>query len=259
MKTLILLLGVALTFGACNDKEEGDSGATSDDTSAGDDTSEEGGFSISGTASDLLSGGAAASGLCVSAADPSAAITGGALEILSDTTVGDAGAYEVLDVVTDSAVGLLMLVQDCASEGTVMPTATGISASAYSDLGEGDAITEKIIFSVDVGTQATFQALLEAAGYTGDLAVDGALLGFVLDVDGVPIDGATVSGSGTTYYFTGKSFSTDSGTVAAVNALFIIPDAPVYSYSASADGETFDSLLAGSQPGYAVIVAFYGL
>ena len=37
-------------------------------------------------------------------------------------------------------------------------------------------------------------------------------------------------------------------------AMFVIPGAPVYSYAATADGYTFTPLLAGSQPGYAVIV-----
>ena len=73
----------------------------------------------------------------------------------------------------------------------------------------------------------------------------------------MPVGGATVTGpaTSTTYYFYGKGFNT-TGTVAAAGSLFIIPGAPVYSYACSAKGYTFDSVMAGSQPGYAVIVKF---
>ena len=81
----------------------------------------------------------------------------------------------------------------------------------------------------------------------------------MLDGSDAPIGDATVSGpsSATVYYLNADGSFNTTGTVAAVNSLFIIPAAPIYSYSASADGYTFSTtLLAGSQPGFAVVVRF---
>lgn len=245
--TLFAMIMGALALGGCKDKGE--------DSTGGDDSEPVGGFDISGSAVNLLTSAAAAEGLCVNAADPTAAIAGGDLEIVATGTVAADGTYLVADVVTDSTLGLLMVVADCASEGTVMPTATGISSDDYSGLGEGDAITDRTIYSIDTSSAATLQAGLEAAGYTGTLTADGALVGFVFDSAGTPIEGATISGGGTVYYFTGTGFNT-TGTVAAAKSMFVIPAAGVGNYSCTADGYSFDNLLVGSQPGIAVVIRF---
>jgi len=262
MKLHLLTLGLLGLFslaacdgrGTDSEPPEGDT-----DTDTDTDTDLEG-FAVEGVAANLMDGAAAAEGLCVHASDPTPAMAGGEIEILASSTLGADGAYSVGGIETTSAVGLLMLVADCADEGTVMPTATGISADTYDGLGTGDVIADRLIYSIDAASQALMAGGLAAAGYAGDLSVDGAMVGFVLGADGSPVDGATVTGPDgyPTYYFTGADFS-GTGTVAAANAMFVIPAAPIYSYSAEADGETFDSLLAGSQPGFAVVVAFYGL
>jgi len=255
---LLPLLPLFLTLGGCpKECEEGDTCDTSDaDTDTDTDTDVDG-FDVKGLALNLLTQQPAAEGLCVHAADPTDALSGGELEILASGTVGAAGAYEVTGIVTDSTVGLLMLVQDCAAEGTVMPSATGMSASTYATLEDGGVITDYKIFSLDVAARNTFQSLLGNAGYTGNFGTEGGLLGFVFDSTGMPVGDAVVTGptGTTTYYFYGKGFNT-TGTVAAAGSLFIVPSAPVYSYTCAATGYTFDSLLVGSQPGYAVIVKF---
>ena len=258
-KILSVCLFGMLALTACTDKTTDDTSSTADDSATTDDSGEPtGGFSISGTAKNLLSGEAATEGLCVSVADPTPALSGGELDIRSDTTVGAGGAYTAEHVETTSAVGLLMLVEDCAAEGTVMPTATGIKRDAYSSLGDGDAITDQTIYSIDATSQAGIQAGLEGAGYTGDLGTEGALLGFVLDTDAsTPIDGAVVGGgSATVYYANADGTWNTTATVAAARSMFIIPGAPIYTYTCSKDGYTFGNLLAGSQPTYAVIVRF---
>ena len=258
----LLTLGLLVSLGACTgDKTTGDdSTSTGDDSSGGgDDSGAVEGITISGTASNLLTGAAATAGLCVVAADPTAAVAGGELTILATSTVNADGTFSVSGVANTSAVGLLVIVEDCEGEGpTVLPTATGIKKDDYYDLAAGATLSDRQIYSIDATSQGAFQAGLTAAGYTGDLATDGALVGFVLDSSGSPVGGATVAGPGTatTYYLNADgSFDTD-GTDASVNALFVIPAAPVFTYTASADGYTFSSVLAGSQPGYAVLIRF---
>ena len=83
--TGILFLLASLALAGCTDKETTDDSSTGgDDSTAGDDTSgTETGYTISGTAYNLLAGTAATSGLCVAATDPTAAIAGGEIEILA--------------------------------------------------------------------------------------------------------------------------------------------------------------------------------
>lgn len=259
----LLSLGLLVGLGACT----GDDKSTTDDSSGGGDDSSGGGddsgavegITISGSASNLLTGAPATEGLCVVAADPTAAVAGGELTVLATSTVNADGTFSVSGVANTSAVGLLVIVEDCEGEGpTVLPTATGIKKDDYYDLAAGATLSDRSIYSIDATSQAAFQAGLTVAGYTGDLATDGALVGFVLDSGGTAIADATVAGpsTATTYYMAADGSFNTSGTSASVNSLFVIPKAPVFTYAASASGYTFDSVLAGSQPGYAVLIRF---
>ena len=259
--TIPLLISSIFALGACSgDKSSDTSGTGTDSGTGGDDTSASAvHFSVSGSAANLLTGAAAAADLCVAVADPTAAIGGGELEILGSSTVGADGSFEVDDITTTSSVGLLVLVQDCEGDAvTVLPTATGIPKDSYIDLVEGDVISDFTAYSIDGTSQTSIQASLESAGYTGDLGTDGALVGFVFDSSGAPIDGATVAGasSSTTYYAASDGSYNTTSTAADANAMFMIPAAPVYNYSATAMGYTFTNVLAGSQPGFAVVIKF---
>jgi hypothetical protein len=263
MRAITLPLSVLLLV-ACSGRG-GETGEVHDDytdsSDPGDDTGsgEVEGFLVEGAAVNLMDPSASAdAGLCVHAADPTNAISGGAIEIIASGSVADDGSYSVAGIETTSAVGLLMLVEDCNDEGTVMPTATGIAAASYTGLGTGDAISERAVYSIDGDTLQGIAAGLAAAGYAGDLEVDGALIGFVFASEGVPADGATVAGPDgyPTYYLQADGSWSEDSTVAATGATFVIPAAPIYNYIASADGLSFDALLAGSQPGYAVVVSF---
>ena len=267
--TLLTLLLTACSGG-------GDTGGTADggttDGGTTDGGTTDGGITITGTAKDLVSGAAASEGLCIYAADPTAAITGGELTIIAASETVAGGTYTLANVDTSSQVGLLILVQDCG-KGTfaVMPTATGISSSSYASLADGDTLADVTSYLVDGTLQAGIDASLTAAGHSGSIATDGALLGFVFDTSGTPLAGVTVSGTGsgtTTYYadadsadglFTSSTTGVNTTTDAAANSMFVIPAAPIWSYTADDGGDhTFASVLAGSQPGYAVVVAFYG-
>jgi hypothetical protein len=273
--TLLTLLLTACsgdgdTGGTTGDGGTTDGGTTDGGTSDGGTT--DGGITITGTANDLVTGAAAAEGLCIYAADPTAAITGGELTIIASGITDASGAWSLSNVSTSSQVGLLMLAQDCG-KGTlaVMPTATGISSSSYSGLADGDTLADVTSYVVDSTLQAGIDASLAAAQYSGSIATEGALLGFVFDTGGTPLSGVTVTGTGsgtTTYYadadstdglFTSATTGVNSSTDAYANAMFVIPAAPIWSYTAEDGGaHTFASVLAGSQPGYAVVVAFYG-
>ncbi len=254
--TARILLPLVLLLGACNDEDDtSETGTPTDDTGPS-------GFTVKGMAINLLAQAPAAEGLCVYAADPTPCLDGDCNimdSVLVQGTVGTGGMYELKNIETDSAAGLLLLVQDCAAEGTVWPSATGMAASTYSSLADGDVIPDYNIYSLDTAAQTAFQAGLTFAGYTGALTTDGAMLGFVFDSAGAPVDGAMVAGpkGTTTYYYAGPKVGfLTTGTVAAAGALFVIPGAPIYTYTCTATGYTFDTVTAGSQPGYAVIVKF---
>jgi len=173
----LLSLGLLVGLGACT----GDDKSTTDDSSGGGDDSSGGGddsgavegITISGSASNLLTGAPATEGLCVVAADPTAAVAGGELTVLATSTVNADGTFSVSGVANTSAVGLLVIVEDCEGEGpTVLPTATGIKKDDYYDLAAGATLSDRSIYSIDATSQAAFQAGLTAAGYTGDLGYE---------------------------------------------------------------------------------------
>lgn len=233
-----------------------------DTTTPETDTTAASGFTVSGRAALLLDPAtAAAEGLCVDLLDPTPALAGGEPTVLGSTTVGADGSFTITDVTTTSTVGLLMAVAQCpgGTSGGVLATATGIEAGDYDGVAAGTVLDGYNAYVIDAAGAAMIEGGLAAAGYTGDLAADGSLLGFVLDPAGLPVDGAAVSGGGAPiYYATTTGFDT-TATVAAAGALFVIPAAPIYTYGCSGGGFTYAPILAGSQPGFQVVVAFNGM
>lgn len=277
-------LAVLAGLAACNgDKtsESGDTGGgdTTDTTDTTDtldttdttDTTGGGGFNVEGIVVDAATQAPGGEGLCAALVDPTPALGGGEPLTLSTTTIGAGGAFTFTEVSTTSAVGILVDVRDCASEGTVYPSATGIPASAYQGLGDGDTLPGITAFSIDATLAAGVAASATGAGYTGDILADGMMFGFVLDSGGAPISGATVECVGgacnPTYYmdtnpkdglFTGGE-GLNASTDAAAGAVFVIGAAPIGNYHADDGGaHTFTDQLNGSNPGIATITAFYG-
>ncbi len=265
--TTILTILTCVGLSGCADKD-GDTGAN-ETGETGETGTGSGGITLSGTATNLLTGAPAAEGLCVHVADPTAAVGGGELEILASSTIGADGAYSVAGVDNTIYIGLLVLVEDCEGSGTtVMPTATGVKREEYYDLADGATLSDFAIYSIDGDSQAGFQTGLEGAGYaadpddrfTGDLGADGTLIGFVLDSAGDGVEGASVStpdGYPAYYMAADGSFNT-TGTATAARGMFLVPAAPIATYGVTADGYTFESELVGSQAGYAVLIRFIG-
>ncbi len=249
-----MLVGVtALCFTACGS----DSEKTADSGTGG--TGETGGFTLSGVVVYFATLTPVAEGLCVVVADPTPVLTGGELGIVGQGLTGAGGTFEIADLIVDSAIGVLVVAQDCAAEGTVFPTASGIAVEDYADLGAGDSIEGFTGLSIDVATQAGYQAGLGAAGYAGDLGTDGVVIAVVVNQADEPIEGATIVPPATSptdvYYFTGVDFS-GAATSAAAGARVMMPGAPIGGYGAEADGYTFEGELTGAQPGYALLAKF---
>jgi len=252
-------------------KDDGDTGSTDGGTTPADDTSVgAASFSIEGTALDFAAQAPAAEGLCVYATDPTDALGGGDLIILSSSTVGAGGAFNLEGVVTESVLGLLILVQDCNNEGTVMPSATGVAAEDYESLADGDVVAGRNAYVLSADFQAGIDQSVAAAGGSSDIGTEGALLGFVFDASGTPVSGATVDcgGCADIYYgdadsadglFTSAKTGINASTDATASGLWVVPGGPVSSYTCEDGANSYDSLLVGSQPGIAVFVAFYAL
>lgn len=271
MRSYVMLSGLMLGLFACTKADDTDTNDTDTSVDTDDTDTAAEGFSVSGTAIDLATQSSAASGLCVDVVDPTAAMGGGELEVLASSTVGADGAYSVAGVQTTSSIGLFVMLHDCGTEGTVVPSATGIAAADYQSLADGGAITGKTAYSVSTTMAAGVNASMAALGYTGKIEEEGAMFGFVRDSDETtPIGGATVTATGATVFYAdsmtsaadGGLFASTSGvntsTDASAGAMVVIPKAPIATYSVSDGGaHTFGSLLAGSQTGLITFVAWY--
>jgi hypothetical protein len=259
------------TDSGSTDSGSTDSGIVSTDTGETQPT----GFSMSGVALDLATLVPAVEGLCIAAADPTKALGGGELEILAGAQIGADGAFLIEGVTTTSAVGLFMVVQDCegAAEMTVMPTATGVAPSSYGELGDGDALEGLTMLSISGPAAQGMDMSLTGVGYEGgSVIISGLMAGFVRDAEGAAIAGATVSCTtgdnkpcAPVFYAdadptVGGMFASEEGvngaTRAATGGLFIVPGAPIFTYSAMAEGYTFQDQLFGSVPGLATFMTF---
>jgi hypothetical protein len=266
---------------ACSDKEPIDSGEDTGveadaDTDADSDTDtdadtdvEPQGFAVEGATLDLATQTGGAEGLCLDIVDPSAAFTGGDLEMLGGTTLGADGTWRVEEIETDSVLGLFMLVTDCDGVAPVMPTASGVPFADYDGLGTGDTVENRRAIVVSEAMAAGVAQSLTAAGYQGDIATDGFVLGFVRDTAGTPVEGATVScGDGCTVYyadtenadgmFTSAQTGLNTSTAAQTGGMFVVPGGPLTSYSASHDSLSFPAVTFGGMPGLVTVMAFAG-
>lgn len=246
--------------------DTGDTADTNDTDTADTDTADtdtggdEQGFSVSGTAIDLMSASPAAEGLSVAIADPTPALAGGELDILGTSTTAADGTFTVTGVETTATLGLFMVV----SGGDNMNTATGIAASEYSSLGDGDAITGKSAYVVSNTMQVGIDQSAALLGYAGTIATDGVVFIAIRDASGNPVDGAVVSCGdcgASIYYMDGDSsdglFTTggapNEGTVAAAGALAVVPAGPIATYEASTS-TLYGGQLTGSLPALASFV-----
>lgn len=275
----LLATSLLLTLTGCDGRGKDDTGGgtdtsdTSDTSDTGDtsDTTDTGsatGFTVSGTLIDLaLKVPMDGSALTIAVADPTPALAGGEMEILATGTADATGAFSVAGVETTSSVGLFVVVTGTG----VMNSAFGISSASYSGLGDGDVLSGVNAYVVSSDLSDFVNTSISAAGGTEDIVTLGALFGFVFDVAGAPVGGAVAScsGCGTPNFYYADTDPTDglfstgatanTSTNAATNAMFVVPGAPIASYTADDGVHDFVSQLGGSLPGFAAFISINSL
>jgi hypothetical protein len=264
IRTLALALG-ALALAGC---PADDTGATDTDPDT-DTTVDPPLVTIAGAVSELLNDGLADSTkICAAAVDPSAALEGGALNVLGTAQVGADGKFSIADVdVREAPLAIFVILDDCnTDEDLVFPTGTGIAAETYAAAVGGETFTRNSIYLTTVSA-AKVDGSMAGVGSTKTLATDGAIFGVVFDSDGTTrLAGATVDCNGCenleVYYAdsdpTGGLFASEAGINAATTplGLAVIPAGPVASYEVTATGKEFDGGLFGSIPGLAAFTGW---
>lgn len=282
---LAAVLGLAGCWGR-GFSYEGGSGGTGSDTQppttapqeCGEDVDTSDGYRLEGQLVDLQIDAPLDQPLCITAIDPTPAVTGGEPTTLGSARVCDGGEFIVANLQEAPTIGLFVVVDDCEGEALadtadpeadlVYKTATGLSGDDIAGLGDGDALTGIDALVISSEYMATIQADAEAAGYTGDpLAEAGFMAGFALDSSESPVSGAEiVAGCCPNVYYADDDpkdglFTTggqvNSSTSAEADALWLVPAAPVFTYECVDDGShTWEPSLYGSLPGYGVLIRF---
>ncbi len=262
--------------GACGDSGE-DTDATGEttaetDPSAGPMTMGETGmmgpgFAISGTAVDLFTGEpymSAAGSVCVSIVDPVPTMEQGEAVALASTELMPDGKFMVTGIMSKPEFGLVILVHDCDNSGTIVsPSASGMRPIRYMDLADGDELPEHKAWVLDVDTVAGTDMGLMMAGSTATIATDGAVIGYIRDMNKGGVPGASISCGGCPTVYYGDDFHEDGifQTMGAVNTetsstgLFIVPGAPAASeYTVTHPDLNFMTYTLGALPGTSLTV-----
>ncbi|MFT4976071.1 MAG: hypothetical protein ACI8S6_001966 [Myxococcota bacterium] len=230
------------------------------------DAASEVGFTISGTVLDLQTQAPAPAGLCVTAIDPTPALTGGEPRALAAGRVCDDGAFVVPGIEDASTIATFIVVDDCEGQpDDFARIATGVVGDDYADLGDGEAVEGATVIAITNDHLATIEADLARVGFDGESLLEtGFLAGPALDPSEAPLSGCVVGCNGCSpYYFDNEPsdglFGADSelngSTDAAAEGLFLIPAAGVGQYTCDDGGvHEWDSLLVGSFEGYGVFI-----
>lgn len=241
-----------------------------------------GGFAVTGLAFDPFSYGKegtqgvpAAEGLCVYVADPTPALATGSaadLGILGATATGASGTFTLEGIDTTSLVGLFLVVDDCDPEvDTVATSITGVGLDDYLELGDGEILGDQTALVLEASIQAVVEASLPYAGYTGSYLADGGMIGFLIGADGIPVSGATVvraDGQPAEVYYADSNpldglFTTggvpNASSDALVNGMFLVPGAPLATWTAVHDTASFEGAFFGTVPGVTTFFALYGV
>ena len=249
--------------GRCIEYEGGDAdSAEPDAVVCGDESGFDVGYRIEGTVRDLgtdellaYDEAAGEEGLCIFAVDPTKALAGQDPDVVATlglfVSVDDGGKLEC----------------EYGGDSSVMLTATGLGPELYADLEDGGAILDIDALSLSAEHALTLEDDLATLGHVPEesLELDGFMAGFIQDSAEEPVDGATVTCSScdATYYWDDEpsdgAFGADStanpSTIAAADAMFMVPDASITTYTIEDDGShTWDPKLYGSISEYAVFI-----
>ncbi|MEN0067120.1 MAG: hypothetical protein AAGA48_33625 [Myxococcota bacterium] len=276
MRVFLPFLMLATT--ACTGDDDKDESGMVEETGPAEETGQKKQpvtYSIQASVLDAVTQMPVAEGLCAGLLDPTPVISGDDAVTLGTGTTDANGQVTFADITAKPTLGLLVQVDDCpdsTKDLVGIPTNTGVLPASYADAKDGETV-QIPTFAIDVATIGGFAASAPAAGYKGDLTMGGFLFGFVLDGNNAPIGGATVStetGSPTYLYVDadakdGGLFASIKGKAPVANTAtdpltggFLVADADIGQYAASADGFTFEPTLIGGFPGQAVVIAFIG-
>lgn len=233
----------------------------------GADTGESDGFAIAGNVLDLHSGTAPADpeSLCAYGLDPTDVLTGGDPIIMSASQVCPEGDYVVSGLSDPPSIGMFISIDDCeGNPDTVMSSATGVDFDDISSFGDGDVLEDFTAYLITREFGLAIDA--DLVDYEGDAVTTGFMSGFLRDADENPVDGAQMACSGCAdfYYLDADAedglFTTgdtrNETTSTEANAMFVAPQAPIFTYQASADSHTWEAQLFGSLPGYASFLLY---
>ena len=206
--------------------------------------------------------------LCVSAIDPTPAVTGGVPTTLVASTMCEDGSFVLAGIDEIPAIGIMVQIEDCDGEGTVMRSVSGVAADQFEGFGPGDTLEGVVARSLDVATRDAWHTELDGYGYGHDLGADGFLAGYVLDSAEAEVSGAQVTCGGCsdrpTWYADGDAsdgvFATganaNTSSNAAGDSFFIIPAARITTYTCSDASHDWEGTLLGSLEGYGVFIRF---
>lgn len=240
-------------------------------SNCGDDLDLEAGINIAGVAVDAQTGAPLdklKTPLCMTAIDPTGAVTGGEPEPMAASQMCEDGSFIIPGIEEIPTIGVMVQVDDCGKDDTVMTTVTGVRAGDFAGMEAGDTLEDLTAYSVSAGYRDELETELSAFGYKGELAKDGFLGGFVRDSAGEPVGGAEVTcgscGDRPTYYADAEpkdglfgNGGANTSTVADAGSFFIIPKARITTYTCEDGGDhTWEARLYGSLPGYGVFINF---
>lgn len=224
-------------------------------------------FQLEGSVYNIDADAPGGAGGCVELFDPAGLVTGEAATSLGVTTIDGDGDFRFEEVSTSANFGLLWTVRDCAEEGALYATTSGVSAESYADLADGDLLGDQTAFALTQDYADRLGDGAALAGYGGDLTRDGFVFGWVFDADAQPVEGATVRcpECGDVYYQDGDDTdglltdgdTANTTTLAAGGAVFIVPAGPLDTYEADNGSDSFSSVFAQSDPGGATTVAMF--
>ena len=209
--------------------------------------------------------------LCVSLVDPTPVVdeTGGLDYLDRDVPVSTDGSFTFELVATSSIIGLVVITHPCPDASGWAPLGTGISSDLVASLDYGDELTGVTAYALTTSERDAWQEDLDLAQVDADLESDGFLAGVVLDGtdpdQASPVGGATVvaedhdvdvfygdddlsDGRFTTG--TDLNGSTDAATLLG----FLIPGAPIGTYTASDGQHEYASILAGTTEGVSMFL-----
>jgi hypothetical protein len=233
----------------------------------GSDTGESDGFSIAGSVLDMYAGTTPADpdSLCAYGLDPTEVLTGGEPTVMSASQVCPDGDYVVAGLFDPPSIGMFISIDDCEGNAdTVMKSATGVDFDDISDFGDGDVLED---FTAYLITRSYgLQIDEDLVDFEGDALTTGFMSGFLRDAAENPVDDAQMACSGCAdFYYLDTDpedglFSTagarNESASADAFAMFVAPQAPIFTYQGSADSHTWDAQLFGSLPGYASFLLY---